>query len=199
MKKLIVFSFLLFAPLAVAQYSAGNGNCALGGQSTVTQGFVQAGTVPIGKTPANPGQFTTGSGTMASYPKCTVTVYLTGTQTKATLYNSATGGSLTNPFTANTDSSFTFYVQPECVDVTLSSGSTTGSTMPVTKTIPDICPGPPGQATGAVLVAPTGTQTITQPNGTNLSIAGQVNFPSIAPVSGKSCLDIDTTGKLYST
>jgi hypothetical protein len=34
-------------------------------------------------------------------PSCTVTVYLTGTQTKATIFSDSSGTSLSNPFTAN--------------------------------------------------------------------------------------------------
>lgn len=38
-------------------------------------------------------------------PSCTVTVYLTGTVTKASIFSNGSGGTLSNPFTANTASS----------------------------------------------------------------------------------------------
>jgi hypothetical protein len=42
---------------------------------------------------------------MGIVPSCTVTVYLTGTLTKATIYSDVSGTPLSNPFTANTASS----------------------------------------------------------------------------------------------
>jgi hypothetical protein len=47
---------------------------------------------------------------METYPNCTVTVYLTGTTTLATIYSDASGTLKANPFTANSDASYNFYV-----------------------------------------------------------------------------------------
>lgn len=60
-------------------------------------------------------------------PKCTVAVFLTGTTTLATIYADPNQTPLTNPFTANQDGSWKFYVTPatpgETYDVTLSGGT----------------------------------------------------------------------------
>ena len=44
-----------------------------------------------------------------SYPACTITVYLYGTSTLATIYSNPSSGSLTNPFTATPDGYYSFY------------------------------------------------------------------------------------------
>jgi lysophospholipase L1-like esterase len=56
-------------------------------------------------------------------PRCTVTVYLTGTIVQPTIYSSSSGGALTNPFTANTDGSWMFFAPlGQGYDVVLSGG-----------------------------------------------------------------------------
>lgn len=56
-----------------------------------------------------------------SYPGATVTVYLAGTSTLATIYADRTGTALANPFTANAvNSSWGFYAQPGYYDVQFS-------------------------------------------------------------------------------
>jgi len=74
-------------------------------------------------------------------PSCTVTVYITGTQTLATIYADNTGTSLSNPFTANSASSINsgywlFYAaSSQGYDVVLSGGvSPNMYTYPVTLT-----------------------------------------------------------------
>ena len=57
-----------------------------------------------------------------SYPSCTVTVYITGTLTAATIYSDNLGTVLSNPFTANNDGSWGFYAGNGIYDVNLSNG-----------------------------------------------------------------------------
>ena len=55
------------------------------------------------------------------FPSCTVTVYLTGTLTRATLYSDGSNTPLANPFTAQTNGLYRFYAaQGAGLDVTMS-------------------------------------------------------------------------------
>lgn len=99
-----------------------NGWCMLGDQFPVT--FGTPATLPF----------------YGSFPQCTVSVYLTGTSNLATLYSSSTLTPLSNPFTANADSSYLFWAAVGIgYDVTVSGGSP--YTMPVAKTTTDIYTG----------------------------------------------------------
>jgi hypothetical protein len=56
-------------------------------------------------------------------PSCTVTVYLTGTSTLATVYSTAAGGTLSNPFTASSAGQFLAYASASNqYDVVLNGG-----------------------------------------------------------------------------
>lgn len=67
---------------------------------------------------------------METYPACTVSVYLAGTATLATLYSDEGITLKSNPFTSNSlDASFSFYVVPGRYDLTFSG---TGITSPFT-------------------------------------------------------------------
>lgn len=114
-------------------FLAQNGDCTIGGQETVTQGLLSVGVAPIGTS-----NVSTGSGVMGSYPECQVTVYDTGTTNLVALYKSNNSGDpLTDPFTANVDGSWLFYVDPGCYDITLSTSSFI--TLPSTRTLTDVC------------------------------------------------------------
>jgi len=108
-----------------------------------------------------------------SYPQCTVTVYLHDSSTPVSqLYSSDVGSpppTLSNPFTANSDGSYLWYLQAvgNCYDVT-----TTGAGVPTVTTF-DICPGFNGNA-GAVtsvfgrtgtVIAQTGDYSVSQITG----------------------------------
>ena len=70
---------------------------------------------------------------LGSYPSCTVTVYLTGTITKATIFSTSGGGALGNPFTANIDGSWLLYAALGVgYDVVLSGGTPYAMPAPVT-------------------------------------------------------------------
>jgi hypothetical protein len=57
---------------------------------------------------------------METYPLSTVTVYLTGTQTLATLYSDNNGTPRSNPLTASATASYDFYIDPGIYDIKFS-------------------------------------------------------------------------------
>lgn len=75
---------LLSVTPALAQYSPVQGSCTQGGTQAQTSGLPSTNYL------------------QGVIPGCTVTVYLTGTTTLATIYSNSTGTVLSNPFTANT-------------------------------------------------------------------------------------------------
>lgn len=106
---------------------------------------------------------------MQNFPSCTVTVYLTGTQTLATLYSDNSGTPLANPFTASNTGLWAFYSDNARYDIRMSGG---GITSPFT--LSDILLYDPNQfvtlqaaittvcnAGGGVVYVPTGTYTQT--------------------------------------
>jgi hypothetical protein len=134
MKKLLtIISILLSSTIVHSQTGAvGWLFCELGGKTVSTSGLNSTTNV------------------QASYPKCTVTVYLTGTLTLATLTSNAAGSPLANPFQANTDGSFLFFAPTTaCYDV-VTSVSTSGGTPPMPNpfTYTDICVGNGGGGGG---------------------------------------------------
>jgi hypothetical protein len=122
-----------------------------------------------------------------SYPSQTVTVYLTGTLTLATLFSNNTGTSKPNPFTAGSDASFFFYAANGRYDVTctpqnitfsdillLDLGSSTGITSINSQTGPSI----------TLQAGNTGTDfNISNPSSNTI----QVNCPT-ASASVRGCL-----------
>lgn len=195
-----VIQFLTIAALSVCAFSqtsptyiGGSGWCHLGGQSVFTQGMASSGTQPLSGSP-----FAKGAGVMASYPKCTITVYPTGGGTPANIFSSSSGASLSNPFTANTDGSFQFFVLAGCYDITESSGITSGSTMPTSHTDSDICYGTGGATTAAcptnvfgALSYATGAGVLVCDNTLTTDGAGNafgLSFNSIAPWNGDSAI-----------
>ncbi|WP_433965997.1 hypothetical protein [Tunturiibacter gelidiferens] len=86
----LVFLGLLVLPLAAfAQTAALTGYCNHGGTQASVSGMKST------------------NFQQTIIPSCTVTVFLTGTQTKATLFADTNGTPLSNPFTANASSSLT--------------------------------------------------------------------------------------------
>jgi hypothetical protein len=123
---LSLFAFLvlplgLLGPMAHAQNLGHFQNfCSDGGQGTITSGLLQSGTAPIPSgTPV-----ASGTGVVASYPGCTVSVFLTGTTTLASIFsnNLASPTPLANPFTASTtDGTISFYAPTAAIyDITIS-------------------------------------------------------------------------------
>ncbi len=148
---LATIALLAVCPPMLAQNSALSGFCEVGAQTLTVQGL----TIP------QPVQ--------ASYPGCTVTVYLSGTITPATLFT-PTGGSLSNPFTASLATGFwTFYVATgTTVDVSIS-----GAGLPSTFTFPALTAGSTGGGGGGNPFAFPGVFTNTQMNnGVTSSVNG---------------------------
>jgi hypothetical protein len=59
---------------------------------------------------------------MGTYPRCKVSVFITGSPTLATIYSTVTSTPLANPFCANADASFLFFAsQSAQYDVTISN------------------------------------------------------------------------------
>lgn len=168
---------LLLSALAFAQAPLRYQNfCQKGGQTVVVQGLNSTTKV------------------QASYPLCTVNVYLTGTLTLATIYSDAIFTPLANPFTANSDSSFGFYASSSiCYDVTVSGGT---PAMPSPFTYSNICLGFGGSGgTGT----PGGAINQLQYNLNGTSFGGVTNLASGAQLvsKGTSTLPAFQTKAVY--
>jgi hypothetical protein len=98
----------------------------------------------------------TGDFVHASYPSCTVDVYLTGTTTHATIYSDLNSTPLQNPFTATSNGSIEFYARPG----TFYDIVTSGAGMPAPFTYPYVTTSGPG-GSGRIVASPTSPQTIT--------------------------------------
>ena len=176
MKRLLL-AFVMLGGSAFAQTVVGfNGQCSTGAQSVLTQNQTSKGTMPIG---GGPRSLT--SGVIASYPRCQVTVYLTGTITLAPIFSDTVGTPLLNPFTANTDGSWLFFANPSAgYDIT-----TFGAGMPSPVTLTDVNLG--GGGGGGGPFAPLNSPVFV--NNVNLSwITGAVQ-----------CLHVDALGNITGT
>lgn len=101
--KILLLSLLL----TIAAYGRGrtNGYCEDGGQRATTASINSSNYV------------------MRSYPGCTVTVYLTGTLTLATIYSDNLGTPKANPFTASgSNGAWFYYVNDGVYDVKMNGG-----------------------------------------------------------------------------
>jgi hypothetical protein len=106
-------------------------------------GFAQQGNVPVVTSGLSSTTVVEGS-----YPLCTVTVYLHGTLTLATIYSDNGITSLANPFTANSNGQFTFYAANNRYDVILSNNAGSGPASPLT--LSDILLNDPAGGSGVV-------------------------------------------------
>lgn len=132
---------------AHAQTGAVNGYCTLGATSATTSGLPSSNKL------------------QGLIPQCTVTVYLTGTLTKATLYQDASDTPLTNPFTADTKAKWLFFVATgQGYDIVMSGGFPP-LTYPSPVTYTDVLVGGGG-----------GTGTVVEVNGTPIIVQSPVNF-----------------------
>lgn len=170
---LLILSAFATTPTSVLAQSAQalRGYCTTGGVKVVTDGRNSTNVV------------------QASYPFCSVAVYLTGTTTPATIYSTSNNLPLVNPFIAKMDGSWQFYAPVGAgYDVVLSGGiplpfphsvtltnvfseglfgSVFGRTGNIIAQTGDYTA---AQVTNAVSTLPPATQTITQPSGTNFNI-----------------------------
>lgn len=174
---LFILAILCSLP-AFAQTAAIQGFCNLGGAQASTSGLkstnYQQGIIP----------------------SCTVTVYLTGTTTKATIYADGSNTPLSNPFTAAAVGSvapgqWVFWAAVNQGYDVVMSGGIAPNTYPQPVTLTDVFPSTQfvspggGCTTDCVVTDPTGSQTITQPVGTTLLIDGQLTAPllTVPPVT----------------
>jgi len=79
------------------------------------------------------------------FPGCTVTVYLTGTTTLATIYTNSSLTPKSNPFTADSEGRVEFYIAPGSYDIRYSG---TGITTPFTRSAVNIGSGSGGGGSG---------------------------------------------------
>jgi hypothetical protein len=104
MKKIVWLLFLLSSS-AFASTAALSNYCVLGASQANTSGLKSSNYL------------------QGVIPSCTVTVYLTGTTTLATIYSDSSSTALTNPFTANTDGSWLLFAEVnQGYDVEMSGG-----------------------------------------------------------------------------
>jgi hypothetical protein len=102
----LLFALALLAVPAAAQNGSFQQWCVAGGQTVNVSGIASTTLV------------------QASYPQCSVAVFLTGTVTPATIYSTITSTPLANPFCAATDGSFLFYAaQASQYDIVLSNSN----------------------------------------------------------------------------
>ena len=80
--------------------------CQQGNQTIQVLGYISSTSTPVQR----------------SYPGCQIDVYLVGTTTHASIYSTATGTALANPFNANSSGFFFFYVADGHYDVKQSAG-----------------------------------------------------------------------------
>jgi len=109
MKRLLIILALLFLPsLASAQVFRYQDLCKIGGQTASVQGLSSSNDL------------------IGSYPGCTVDVFISGTNTHASIYSDSGLTPLANPFTADVlNGNFGFYAAAGCYDVV-----TSGAGMP---------------------------------------------------------------------
>jgi len=174
---LLPLAFLLLPPHAAAQ-SVGSFQqwCVAGGQMVGVSGIQSV----------NPFQ--------ASYPRCQVNVYLTGTTTTATIYSTSTLTPLQNPFCANLDGSFLFYAsQSGQYDVVMSNSNAcnpppTYAQLPASFTFFDAAVSGTGGGGGGNV--PVGPQ-YTYPISTGIGFTSQV--PVFADTANSSIVADGTT------
>src|ERR1035437_3438924 len=100
-----LWALLLSAIAASAQTSTVNGFCTLGGTKAATQGMNSTNSL------------------QGIIPSCTITVYVTGTTTRATIYSDVLHTPLSNPFTASSKGAWLFWADsPPAFDVTGQGG-----------------------------------------------------------------------------
>lgn len=130
----------------------------------------------------------------ASYPQCSVTVYNTGTQTPSALYaDNACSQVKGNPFTANTNGAFDFYVivaNTPAVDVVMSGGlPAPGFPSPVT--ISDVI-FPVGSGASIPAIYALDGATVGQQPTLNFSNAGSITF-GVVNNPGANRVDVTAT------
>ena len=175
---LIITLGLVVATPAFAQLDALQGFCTTGGKNVVTSGLQSATAV------------------QQSYPRCTVSVFLTGTLTHATIYKDAIGTPLGSVFTANSDGSWLFFIASGTgVDVTL-SGGTAPNIFPTPFTLTDLKSG--GGGGGGGITALTGDVTAAGSGSVAATLATVNSVPGSCGDATHVC-QVTTNGKGLTT
>jgi len=155
------------------------GICQLGNQTAlVTTGLNTSPTTPL----------------MRSYPKCTVTVYLTGTLTLATIFSDNSGTPKANPFVADSFGYWFFYADNGRYDAKLS-----GAGIPAPFTLSDLWLVDPGQiTTGVSSITGTANQVCTNAStgAVTLSICSSPTLPGTTTGTFVGNLTGNVTGNL---
>jgi hypothetical protein len=184
MKKILVFMALFFGVPLFAQTGTVQGWCNLGGNKATTQGAQSTNYL------------------QGVIPSCTVTVYLTGTTTKATIYSNNLSTPLANPFTANAvgavnPGGWLFWGATGAgLDVCTSGGiapNTFPSPVCLTNVFPSSAPG--GGGGGGVGAIFPGTNVTCSPNVAG-SCTGSVTINSSGGGGGSSYGAIDPTASI---
>ena len=180
MKRIAFLFALLFPAAAAAQVDAIQNDCIQDAQRAVTSGLSSSNTL------------------QGVVPYCTVTVYLTGTTTKAPIYSNSASAPLTNPFTANANGSWLFYAATAVgYDVQLSNSaqSICPNCYATPKTLTDVKVGGSGGGGGGVTnfasgnLSPLFTTTVTNPSTTpsqTFSLDTFGNFGILGNFSGST-------------
>lgn len=174
MKKSILILVLLLPVSSLGQTFRIQKFCEVGGQTVTTQGLVSKTHV------------------QRSFPSCTVTVYLTGTVTPATIFSDSINTPLANPFTANVDGSFGLYAATtSCYDI-VTSGGNTGDQFPTPFTYSNVCIGSGGGGGGGGVNPGTPFQ-VTRYNsaGTNIQDSTGSDNPANGPTQWPSGLSVE--------
>jgi hypothetical protein len=161
-RRLIHLALLLFVFIvpALAQNGSVQYFCQDGGITVTTQG-IQSTTL-----------------VQASYPQCLINVYLTGTLTRATIHPTIGGGTLGNPFRANTNGSWLFYaVQGVGLDVVMTDGIPIPLPIPIT--LVDIFPSSGGS--GGSGCSAQGNENFQLSNGSGGCVAADADFGITIP------------------
>jgi hypothetical protein len=185
MRKLLWLLLLLVPTPALADVAALNGFCDLGASQAAVQGL-----------PSTNYQ-------QGNIPQCTITVYLTGTTTLATIYSDGSSDPLSNPFTASTKGQWLFFaavnqgydvvgsggIAPNtyATPVTLCTGCFPATQVITSSGVTQIVAGTnitvsPSGGTGVVTVNAPNSLTL-QHNGTNLADQNLLNFNDATPAA----------------
>lgn len=169
--KLLGLAIFLSMASAASAIDRAQGWCELGGNKVTTGGVTSTTQV------------------QASYPRCTVTVYLTGTLTLATIYSNSGMTPLANPFTADQFGLWFFYAANGNYDVQISGGGP--PSLPTPYTFGDI---PLGSSGGG------GSGTVTQVSGTGPSwLTWNIGAPTTTPSITLSPTTAQTPGQVIGT
>lgn len=109
MQRWIICALFVLSAFSARAMERSWGECTKGAQTVTTVGLQSTSKV------------------LASYPSCTVTVYLTGTLTLATLYGDNSSTPKANPFTADSFGYWFYYAANGRYDVQISGGGLTGT------------------------------------------------------------------------